>query len=215
MNITTPQLPSELKVVNDLSQEIHKDETLSEVCVNRADIRGAHVNSVSLSEVKMTGVIFAQAILERTSFVDGIFSKCDFTACKLPEASWQRVTMKNGRASGIQLQNSTLKNVLFEDCKMNLANFRFTKLKDALFKNCDLSEADFYNAQLENVSFENCLLNKTEFSASKLKKVDLRTSNITNIMGVENLGGAIIDNLQLMSLAPLLAAQHKIIVRDD
>lgn len=215
MNVTAPQLPAKLSTLDNLDQEIQKDETLSEIRVEYADIHGVHINSLSFSEVKMSSVIFAQATLERTSFVDGIFSKCDFTACQLPEASWQRVAIHNGRASGVQLQNSTLKNVLFEDCKMNLANFRFTKLKDAHFKNCDLSEADFYSAQLENVSFENCLLEKTEFSASKLKKVDLRTSNITNVLGIHNLSGAIIDSIQLTLLAPRLAAEYKIIIKDD
>lgn len=214
MKIATPQIRSDLHILGNFAKEIHKDETLSEISVEHADVQGVHLNSVSLSEVKMIQTTFSQAILERTSFVDGIFSKCDFTACQLPEASWQRVAITHGRASGIQLQNSTLKNVCFENCKMNLANLRFTVLKNVIFKNCDLTEADFYNAKLEDVSFENCRLDKVEFSAAKLETVDLRTSDITNVFGIHNLGGAIIDSTQLMSLAPRLAAEYKIIVKD-
>lgn len=129
MNVAAPQLPSKLRKLDTLAQEIYKDETLSEAYTAEADIQGVHVNSLSFSEVKITNTTFAQAILERTSFIDSIFSKCEFTACKLPEASWQRVAIHNGRASGIQLQNSTLKNVVFKDCKLNLANFRFTTIK--------------------------------------------------------------------------------------
>lgn len=64
------------------------------------------------------------------------------------------------------------------------------------------------------MAFENCNLDKVELSGAKLKTVDLRTSDITNVFGIHNLGGAIIGNAQLMSLAPRLAAEYKIIVKD-
>lgn len=214
MKVAAPQLPSTLNTLNDFTNEIRKDETLTEIHVEYADVHGVRLNSLACSEAKITQTIFSQATLERTIFTDIIFLKCTFTATKLPEASWQRVLMQQIRASGIQLQNSTIKNVSFEDSKMDLANFRFTKLQDVSFKNCDLTEADFYNATIENVSFENCRLDKVEFSSSTLKNVDLRTSDIAHILGVQDLSGAIIDSIQLMGLAPRLAAEYKIIVKD-
>jgi len=196
MKVAAPQLPAELTPLTDLKRQIMKDETISAVSVDQEDVTGVAAKSVSLSEVKATSTGFVEAKLERAAFIDCIFSKCDFTASKLPDASWQRTVLLAAR------------------CKLDLANFRFAKLKNVHFKDCDLTEADFYAAELHNVEFENCNLDRVEFSSSKLKKVDLRSSDILAIRGVDSLGGAIIDSSQLMALAPALAAHHKIVVED-
>jgi uncharacterized protein YjbI with pentapeptide repeats len=78
-----------------------------------------------------------------------------------------------------------------------------------------LDEADFYAAELENVDFDSCSLDKTEFSSSKLKHVDLRSSAIATISGISSLAGAMIDSMQLELLAPLLANELKLVVKDD
>lgn len=212
---TAPKIPAKLNLLGDFAAQVKKDETILAVMINDADISGFKIKNLALSEVNASDVNFSQAVLEQTNFIDCIFKRCEFTAAVLASASWQRIAINNGRFSGLQIYNSVLKDVIFEDCKMNLVNFRNSKLKDLQFKNCDLTEADFYDAQLQNVSFENCTLFKTEFSGAALKKVDLRTSDISNIFGVGSLGGAIIDSAQLMNLAPVLALQYKITVKDD
>jgi hypothetical protein len=84
-----------------------------------------------------------------------------------------------------------------------------------LFKGCILDETDFYSAELENVSFQNCSLYKTEFSSAKCKMVDLRSSEIANILGIEGLAGTIIDSVQLVAISQTLAQSLKIRVSDD
>lgn len=122
--------------------------------------------------------------------------------------------VKNSRCSGLQLQQSTLKDVTFTGSKLNLTNFRFSKLSNVLFEDCILDETDFYMAELKNVSFENCTIDKPEFSSTKFKNVDLRTSVLTNISGINSFSGVIIDSTQLISLAPELAHELNITVKD-
>ncbi|HEY5137829.1 MAG TPA: pentapeptide repeat-containing protein, partial [Methylococcales bacterium] len=100
-------------------------------------------------------------------------------------------------------------------CKLDLANFRFSKLTNVIFKDCTLEEADFYMAELRDVAFQNCVFEKTEFSGSKLRQVDFRTSDVLGVQGIGSLAGAIIDSSQLITLAPLLASALKIQVKDD
>lgn len=78
-----------------------------------------------------------------------------------------------------------------------------------------LDEDDFYSAELCKVAFLNCTMEKTEFSGSKLKQVDLRTSHIAGISGISGLAGATIDSTQLVALAPILAAELKIEIKDE
>jgi uncharacterized protein YjbI with pentapeptide repeats len=107
-----------------------------------------------------------------------------------------------------------LEDATFENCKLDLANFRFTKFKNVRFVDCILDKADFYQSELKSVVFERCTLNETEFSQAKFDKADFRTSDIAGIKGVESMKGAIISSAQLIYIAPLLVAQLGIIVED-
>jgi len=214
MNIAAARLPKDLPVLEHLRQLIDSDETLLTAVVRNEDISQLVAKSFSAAELRLEKVDATQAKLEKTGFSDVELVNCDLIATAFPEASWHRVVVKNSRCSGLQLQNGTLKDITFSGCKLNLANFRFSKLTNVCFDDCVLDEADFYAAELQNVVFLNCLLNKTEFSGSKLKRVDFRSSDILTILGLSSLAGAIIDSTQLVTLAPLLASVLKIEVKD-
>jgi len=215
MTIALPQLSTQLEPAQHLAKLLAKDETLTLALIDSEDITGLKAKSFTASEVRFDKVVMTEAKLEKTGFTDVILAGCDLIATVFTDASWQRLHIKSSRCSGVQLQMSTLKDVTFTGCKLNLANFRFAKLKNVLFEDCALDEADFYSAELVNVQFKNCTLEKTVFSAAKLKSVDLRTSDIFNILGIDGLAGATIDSTQLLTLAPMLAAEFKIKVIDD
>jgi uncharacterized protein YjbI with pentapeptide repeats len=214
MTIAAARLPKDLPVVEHLKQLIMSDETLLTATIRNEDISQLIAKSFSAAELRLEKVNATQAKLEKTSFSDVELVNCDLIATGFPEASWRRVVIKNSRCSGLQLQTGTLKDITFSGCKLNLANFRFSKLSNVCFQDCVLDEADFYAAQLQNVAFVNCNLNKTEFSGAKLRRVDFRTSDILAVLGIGSLAGAIIDSAQLIALAPLLASVLKIEVRD-
>lgn len=214
MNIAAARIPKDLPVLEHLRKLILGDETLSAAVIRNDDISHLIAKSFSASEIRLEKVNATQAKLEKTSFSDVVLVNCDLIATALPEASWCRVAIKNSRCSGLQLQPSTLKDVTFTGCKLNLANFRLSKLTNICFADCVLDEADFYAAELQNVVFMNCTLDKTEFSSAKLRRVDFRTSDIIGVKGIGSLAGAIIDSAQLVTLAPLLASVLKIEVRD-
>jgi uncharacterized protein YjbI with pentapeptide repeats len=215
MKIALPQISDNLETLQNLRRLILRDETLTTAHIQNEDLSQFKSKSFAANELRLEKVLFGEARLEKTSFSDAEFINCDLTATVFSEASWRRTAVKNCRGSGLQLQVSTLKDVTFTGCKLDLANFRFAKLTNVLFEDCVLDEADFYNAHLKNVWFQGCILHKTEFSGAKLDKVDLRTSDITTISGISTLAGATIDSTQLIALAPLLAHELKIIVDDN
>ena len=214
MKVSLPQLPAQLEPATNLALLLTLDETLTQVLITSEDITGLQVKGFSTSEVSFDKVIMSGTKFEKAGLADVILSGCDLIATSFSDTSWQRVHIKGSRCSGLQLQMGILKDITFTDCKLNLANFRFAKLTNVLFDNCVLDEADFYAAQLMNIQFKNCTLIKTQFSGSKLKAVDLRSSDMFNVLGIGSLGGATIDSTQLMALAPLLAAEFKIKVSD-
>ena len=210
-----PHLPDSLTLMGNLKKALSQDEKLWGFKATNQDLSRTRVIAANISDARLVKINFSEANLEKFGIMDVVFSRCDLTATNCAEASWHRVKISGSRLSGLKLQTSSLRDVIFDTCKLDLANFRFSKLKNVLFKNCVLDEADFYNTELENVQFQYCSLIKTEFSSAKCKKLDLRTSDISSILGIESLAGAIIDSMQLIALAPMLAQSFKIKIEDD
>jgi uncharacterized protein YjbI with pentapeptide repeats len=215
MNIVLPTIGHNLDLLEGLRKLIESDTVLSAASLHSEDISGLHVRNFSANEVRFEKVTFTEARLDKTGFSDIELLNCDLIASAMPEASWRRVLVQDSRCSGMQLQTSALRDITFSNCKLDVANFRFSKFKNVRFKDCILDEADFYAAELENVDFQNCRMDMASFSGAKLKGVDFRSSDITGIVGINGLAGGIIDSMQLITLAPLLAATLKIVVADS
>jgi len=213
--ISKPQIPPQLLPTGDLAQALQADESLSAFSTTGQDISGQYFQAASITEAKISKSTFAGSNLEKLDLSDAVIDNCDFTATDCAESSWRRVQLTGIRGSGLKIHNSTLKDIIFQDCKLNLANFRFAKLKNIIFKDCVLDEADFYQAELHTVRFRNCTFTKAEFSAAQCHKTDFRGSDLIGIIGITGLAGATIDSVQLTSIAPMLAYSFKIHVSDD
>jgi uncharacterized protein YjbI with pentapeptide repeats len=98
--------------------------------------------------------------------------------------------------------------------QLDAVNLRGAALADVSFERCLLGDADFGGASLRSVRFEQCRLAGVDFSRVRFEDVDLRGSELDLARGYESLGGAIISTGQLIALAPGLARQVGIIVRD-
>jgi len=128
-------------------------------------------------------------------------------------AHLRRVTFSDARLTGIDLAEGQLEEVTFKGCRLDYANFRHSRIGQVSFKDCLLTGADFQGATLDATLFSGCELIDADFSKAKLSLVDLRGSKLA-LAGSVLLGGAIIDSLQLMELAPVLAHELGITVED-
>ncbi|HEX9153513.1 MAG TPA: pentapeptide repeat-containing protein [Candidatus Saccharimonadales bacterium] len=143
---------------------------------------------------------------------DSVLVRCDLSANKFFDAGLLRDEFLGCRATGIQLAESTIKDVSFQNCKLNMANFRKCKLERVVFENCILDEADFGAVQLTDVAFVHCEMSKTDFSSSKSVRVDMTLSDIGGIYGVKSLKGVRISREQMLDIAPLLCAEVGLVV---
>ena len=212
MKIALPRLPL---VLENIDPTLVDDGASLERChLEDMDLTGSSLRSVSLDEVKLERVLFPRASLENLSVQDAILKSCDMSATQCSGLSFLRVAIDGGRMSGWDCSRGTLRDVVFTNCKLDMANFRFAKLTLVKFVGCIFTDADFLNGELSDVYFEDCLLERTEFNQCTMKNVDLRTSQLVEIRGWKYLKGAIIDNVQLMSAAPYLAGEVGIRVVD-
>ncbi len=116
--------------------------------------------------------------------------------------------------AGAQIYSAAMRRVTFRDCKLDSVNFRSAMLTDVRFEDCLLRDADFGSATLQRVSFSGSTLERAVFAKATCTKVDLRGATLGISAGFESLRGVTIDSVQLVGLAPLLAAHLGITVAD-
>ncbi|MET0779413.1 MAG: pentapeptide repeat-containing protein [Candidatus Saccharimonadales bacterium] len=188
--------------------------TLEQVYLQGAEAAGIVVKDLNFDESMLEKVVLAEARLERFSLTDSELRACDLSAARCSGASLIRVRVIGGRLTGLDLSRSTLKDVTFEDCKLDMANFRYAKLTRVRFINCMLAETDFQAAELHDITFEDCTLDRVEFGHARIKSVDTRSSQLIDIRGWEYLKGLTVDSMQLAAIAPQLALQIGLIIKD-
>ncbi len=208
-----PSIPTSLTKPDDFSVLMNTEDTIS----------GAQIDNEVLSASDLEGKSFSESVIKSTDFSgvdaprfdigDCLLKDCTFTVAKFPESSWHRVVIDGGRCSGLQLNNSTLKNVDFTHSKLEFVNFRFAKLENVAFENCVLNDVDFIEAQLKDVEFISCTINSITFSRARMKNVDVSESTIEGIKGVDSLKGVTISHEQLMQLSPYFAVEAGIKVK--
>jgi uncharacterized protein YjbI with pentapeptide repeats len=207
MKINFPKLPPRAGLEPiDLSQLV-AEVSLEHVLVSGIDASNLRAKSLALDESLLEKVTLAEARLERLGLSDAELKACDFSAARCPENSIIRVRITDSRMTGVDLSRGTLKDVVFENCKLDMANFRFAKLTRVQFIDCILNEADFQRAELKDVAFLSSHLEKVEFSQARIKDVDARTSELVDIRGWQSLRGLTIDPVQLITIAPQLAQE--------
>ncbi len=207
MKILQPTLIRDLDTILDIKSTLESDDTITDASIDNADMVGFTQKYISLSESRINKGDFSSISIERSDIFSCEFKNCNFTASKLPNSSWHVVLVDGARCSGMQVSNSTFKNVRFANSKLELMNFRFSTIENCVFEDCVLDDVDFYNAKLKNVAFINCTINNITFASAKMLKVDISKSQLEGIKGSSSLKGLTISYDQLMQLAPYFAAE--------
>lgn len=213
-HLSTPAIPKKLESLANLSKTIDSEDGIENVKVENESLHQRILDTFSITDALVIKTDFSGTEISGFGIKNAVISDSVMTAAKFPDASWHITELHTSRCSGMQLDNGHLKDVLFKNCKLDLVNFRFAKLTNVIFDSCVITEMDFYNAELKNVAFINCEIDKVEFSRSKLQNVDLTEAQIVAVKGPSHLRGAIINNEQLVYLAPSLAVEFGIKVAE-
>lgn len=213
MKLIKPSVPASLTKRDDVAYLFSTEDSVSGLQIDSEVLSTANLEGKSIAESVIKSTDLSGVTVPRFDISDCVLKDCTLTVTKFPESSWHRVVIDGGRCSGLQLNNSTLKNVDFTNSKLEFANFRFSKLENVVFENCALNDVDFLDAQLKNVEFINCTINSITFAQAKMKNVDISESTIEGIKGINSLKGVTISHEQLIQLSPYFAAEAGIKVK--
>jgi uncharacterized protein YjbI with pentapeptide repeats len=118
------------------------------------------------------------------------------------------------RATGVDLTESELEDVAFDDVRLDLASLRFASLVRVVFRDCRLDEADLYGARLESVLFERTTLVRASVDGARLERVELRGCDLGGLQGAEHLRGARMPWHDIVQNAGVMAAAAGVHVVD-
>lgn len=142
------------------------------------------------------------------------FEECEFYNCDFSNSKFSKYTLKKDKFSncklvGINLNESTLTDVLFEDSVLRYGDFSMTTMNRVKFLRCDLTESSFFEMKSwKSLIMDECILKSVDFSYTSLKGLDLRTCDIEGSrMNPDKIEGLIVTHDQAMLLISLLRVQ--------
>ena len=122
-----------------------------------------------------------------------------------PEPLLRRVTVTGARMTGVQWTRGTVSDVVFRDCRIDLATFAGTTFERVSFEGCMLAQAEFREALLRSVRFEHCDLTEADLTGLRIDRCELRACTLDGLAGAERLRGAAMPWADVVGHAGLLA----------
>ena len=121
---------------------------------------------------------FSSSDFSMNTFIDCEFSNCNLSLINLKSSSLKGVVFKNCKLLGIEFNHCDdfLFEVIFYDCTIDFASFASKKMTKTLFSNCSLKEVSFLNANLFQSKFDKCNLEGALFNDTDLREVNFSTS---------------------------------------
>jgi len=194
---TTPDLPdkSQLTVSKQLVMtEAHDVELMH---FTGGSCQGQKSAQVKIRESVMTSFDLTDTQLDFVEVTDIIFENCDLANAEWNWFASNRAIFSQCRLLGFKAIDSEFLSTQFDNCQMQLSQFRFAKMAGAYFEDCNLREADFSGADLTGASFVRCDLTSASFAEGKCRGLDLRSSTLDGLtVGPAEMAGVIINPFQ-------------------
>lgn len=168
----------------------------------------------ALAERLVTGDAWTRAQLVKMNISRSWFVNADLASCRFDSVTLDRCVLNGCTLVGAQWNDVTLKNVVFENCRIDYATFTDIRtVASVALIGCSLTEATFTRCKLGVAAFDGCRLTATSFEASDLRGADLRGNDLSSVTGIESLRGAIVSDDQLPGLIEAVVSDLDLSVR--
>lgn len=192
--------------------------------VRQADLEGLQfadivAEDLDLESAKIIGSQIAglradQVIARYATISEVEMERVDVPVWRAVHSRWRDVEVQGSRLGSVEMHASTWNCVKFVGCRLGYLNLRGTTLQDVAFVDCTIDELDLGQATVTRLATQDARIGNLDTRSAVLRHVDLRGADLQSVSGVSSLGGATITDLQLMRLAPLLAAETGIVVTE-
>jgi len=191
---------------------------------NAADYEALDFTGLTLGPASAKGTTFLGCRLERcgldevrldgSRFVDCRLSELTATAIQAGDTTWRDTLVSSLRVGAFMAAGSTWDVVRLRGIKANLLDLRGARLTDVVFEDCEIGELDLAGGEVRAVRVEASSIDDLSVEGARLSDVDLVGARLRLVRGITGLRGAALSPAQLLDLAPQLAADVGILVRD-
>jgi uncharacterized protein YjbI with pentapeptide repeats len=122
--------------------------------------------------------------------VDTVVERGNLANLVARELVLNRVVFAGVRLTGVEWTRGRITDVVFRDCRIDLATFAGTTFDRVVFEGCHLGQAEFREALLRSVRFDHCDLSEADVNGVRLDGCELRSCTLDGMNGVERLRGA-------------------------
>lgn len=204
---TEPKMGRPSATIDWNPDDVEVDRGLVEV--TGRSIRDQRIDLGDASDVALDGCSIVKAELglapgARVEIVASDVEGCDLSQVEL--ALVRRTTFVDTKLVGTDFSGATLTDVVFENCILRLTSFRMATLSRVRFDGCTIDDVDCYDATLTDVDVTASRLTDMNVDQVDATRVDLRGAATLGLKGARNLSGFLVEEAQLIGLAPTLAS---------
>lgn len=132
----------------------------------------------------------------------------------LRNAGIRRLRIAGGRIGTLDVSGTRIDELELRDLRVDYLNLGGAKGTDLLFSGCTIRTLDMPQAELTRVRFDDCRSNEVDPRGLRATDVDLRGLDAAAFVSANGLRGATLTTFQVQQLAPTLAADAGIHVKD-
>ncbi len=165
------------------------DEELDGVLAEGLAAAGATATGLRIAESRVVDTDLSEASMERAVVRDVRWTGGSLANARLRDARITRSRVEAVWATGLDLTRCLLDNVVFVDCRLDLALFRASSMDRVRFEGCRLEDADFFEASFSSVVFEDCDLRAVNWAGASFSRSELRGCELTGGLSLERLRG--------------------------
>jgi len=148
-----------------------------------------------MDEAKLTGI----------HVVDSSWMQVAASGLAAPHSSWRDSSIRDSRFGLLDLSSSTLLRLTITDSKIDYLNLRGSTVREVVLTRVSIGEMSLSDASGTSLTLTDCTLETLELHNGRLAKIDVSTSTVTRIDGLDSLRGVILSLNQVLDLAPSMA----------
>ena len=202
-----PRVPAAL--TTSIDDDIDPDfPDLDGVGLDGGSVALPDARSLGILRSRLTGTVLAtppDAVVEAH---DAELVELDLTGRRIE--ALHRVVLRRCRLGGADLGDARLRDVVLEECVLDLASLRGAELDGVVARNCRTEELDLSGARLTDVTLEGIVLEAETLGGARLERVDLTGADVSAVVDVRGIRGAVVSEGQAVALARRLAEAHGI-----
>ncbi|HST25702.1 MAG TPA: pentapeptide repeat-containing protein [Gaiellaceae bacterium] len=209
-----PDLPETLEPLERPPAEL-RGVKLQERLLVSLDLSGRTGHDLRIVESRLERVDLSDAAMRGLSLRDVAVHEGSWAGLAAESARLERVELHGVRMTGASFPNGSFRDVVFVDCLLDLANFRFCELTDARFERCRLEESDLYEAKLLSVMFAECDLTGVSLAGAVFERAEMRGCRLAAVGNPDRLRGVRMPLADAVAAADVLAAAAGIEIVED